>query len=537
MNLSLSKALRISVFSLLAFAGSGLFAGWAEQRLEEMSVEEKIGQLFIMPACPLRGEDHLEDLRRALQEFHVGALILKQGEVETQLKLIEKLNTFSALPLLCTGDAEFGLGMRLKDTLSFPRNLTLGAIQDMRLIYELGKEIGRECRAAGLHLNFAPVADVNINPENPIIHMRSFGDNPEEVAKRAVQFMLGMQESGVSGCAKHFIGHGDTRVDSHKALPIIPFSRERLNSVELYPFKQLADAGVMTMMTGHLLVPELDPENPVTLSSKIVSGVLKEEIGFSGLVISDALNMKAMSLYAETDKVALGALLAGHDLLLYGDHIAPNIDEILRIQLPQAFNGIKRALEEKTLSHAQLDKHVLRVLQFKERLNLHKSEQTRSKEVTTEYARGLKRRLFRRAITMERNEGARLPFGERTRVGLIQIGGENPAISALFKAQGADLLSISNVPHAVYDALVVTFCNVNLLKPNFGLPEADLKALKKLKIPKAFILFGTPYAIPILPYSEALVIAYEEDPDAFEAACDLAYGKLTPYGRLPITLR
>ncbi|MBI2742908.1 MAG: hypothetical protein HYX48_03225 [Chlamydiales bacterium] len=527
------------VCALLVLMMPQLYAGWAEERLEEMSLDEKIGQLFIMPACPLRGEDHLADLQVAIEKFHIGGIILKQGSSEGQLQLISTLQHLAKVPLLCTGDAEWGLGMRLENTLSFPRNLTLGAIQNKQLIYELGKEIGRQCKIVGLHLNFAPVVDVNINPKNPIIHMRSFGDNPQEVAERAALFMEGLQESGVAASIKHFIGHGDTNLDSHQALPTIPFTLDRLESVELYPFQKLIDKGAMTLVTGHLLVPELDDLMPVTLSRSIVTDLLKKKMGFKGIVISDALNMKAISLFAETDKVALGAFNAGHDLLLYGDHIAPNIDEILRVQLPQAFFGIKRAVESKSLSEEELDQRVLKVLKFKEELKVHMREERASKEeITTLEAKQLKRRLFREAITLVRNERHALPLKPHARAALIQIGRESQLLTDLFKAQGAELVNLTQLPEreGAYDMLIVALCNVNQQQPNFGLKEEELKLLSELRTPTTLILFGTPYALRVLPTTSALIAAYEEDPDTFEAARDLVYGKLIPTGSLPIKM-
>ena len=196
--------------------------------LESMTLEQKIGQMFIIPACELRGDDHFEDLRRLIQQGWVGGILMKQGTAEGQRNLIERLQKLSSVPLLCVQDGEWGVAMRLTDVLSFPRNLTLGAVQDLALLYQLGQEIGKQCKLVGAHLNLAPVVDVNCNPRNPIIHMRSFGEDPLQVAKRGEQIMRGIQSVGVMACAKHFPGHGDTATDSHVNLPIIDHDQKSI---------------------------------------------------------------------------------------------------------------------------------------------------------------------------------------------------------------------------------------------------------------------------------------------------------------------
>ncbi len=520
-----------ALYSVLFFT-SPLFGDWAEDRVKKMSVEQKIGQLFLIPACPLRGEEHFDDLKTIIEKYHVCGAILKQGDAETQLRLIARMQSYSCCPLLCVGDAEWGLGMRLKNTLSFPKNLTLGAIQDTSLIYELGKEIGRQCKMVGLHINLAPVVDVNIDPDNPIIHMRSFGESPDEVAQRAALFTKGLQESGVAACAKHFIGHGETHFDSHKTLPTIPFSFEHIEKFDLLPFRQLIREGVLTVMTGHLFVPQLDAKYPVSFSSTIVQGLLKTKMGFQGVVISDALNMRALTQNTSFGHIALSAFLAGHDLLLYGDHIAPNVDEILHIQIPQAFQALKSACDEQIITSDELDRRVLKILKFKQRLNVKDVPEKLEQPLATPAAQALKRKLFREAITLLKNRDNLLPLKSSSQPILIQVGEKNAQLSELFKKKGVS----ENAKAPSHQ--IVTLCGLNHLLPNFGLSDADLQLLSTLsasKIPTTLVLFGSPYTLRILPEFACLIVAYEDDPDALEGACDVIFGALNPTGKLPVT--
>lgn len=360
----MSKIFILFIFSI----NLSLFGGWAEEKLQELTIEERIGQLFIVPACP-RYES--ETLKNLLKKYHIGAIIVKQGHPLQQVPFLNELQKSSDLPLLCTGDAEWGLGMRMEETLSFPKNGILGRKENWEFIPHVGKLIGEQCRIVGIHLNFAPVVDVNNNEMNPVIGVRSFGSDPQDVAYCSALMVQGMKKGGVLTCAKHFPGHGDTNIDSHKGLPRISHPRERLERMEFIPFKTAIAGGVDAVMTGHLMVPALDPILPATLSHPIVTGLLQEEWGFKGLVITDALNMKALSENYEVGEVAVRALLAGHDLLLYGAHRYDDVHLLLTEVIPIACQAIRDAYREGKISKQALDQHVLKVLQVKEKLRLH----------------------------------------------------------------------------------------------------------------------------------------------------------------------
>lgn len=348
-----------------------LFCGeWAEKTLSAMTLEEKVGQLFVAPLCPLRGEGHREDWLRLLGECHIGSVLTKQSDPESQVRWLNALQVQSKIPLLVTADFEWGLGMRMTGAMTFPRNGELSALSCICLLYEMGREVGRQALRVGVHLNLAPVVDVNNNPQNPIIGIRSFGADPMQVAQRASAYIHGFQSTQALACAKHFPGHGDTTIDSHKALPLIPHSRERLDQVELFPFRQAVQDGVAAIMVGHLLVPSIDPLWPASLSSRCLKELLRKEFGFEGLIISDALNMGALANSYSPEEVALRAFNAGCDLLLYGSHLPEVVDDLLRNQIPRAYRALLAAFREERLSLKELEAAVLRILRAKEKVDL-----------------------------------------------------------------------------------------------------------------------------------------------------------------------
>ena len=288
---------------------------WVDEQLSEMSLKEKIGQLFIHTVAPLQTQRNKNNIYAAIKEYKVGGLLFSGGQLSDQVLLTNYAQSLAEVPLLITFDGEWGLAMRLKGTPRFPRNRVLGCIQDNELLYEYGKEVARQCKEIGVQINFAPVADVDINPRNPVINTRSFGGDPKNVAQKVVAYSRGLEDGGVLSVAKHFPGHGDTEVDSHKALPVLNFDRARLDSIELFPFKEAVKAGLGGMMVGHLQVPVIEPIGglPSSLSRNVVYDLLTDELAFKGLIFTDALAMKGV---AGNGNVSLQALKAGNDMVL-----------------------------------------------------------------------------------------------------------------------------------------------------------------------------------------------------------------------------
>jgi len=519
----LTRSIQFLVFFAL-FPILLLAQSWAEKTLSELTLDQKIGQLFMPPACPLREEDHRRDWAVLVEKHHIGNAILKHSDPLTQIKFLNDLQSGSNIPLLIAADAEWGLAMRMKQTIAFPKNQTLGAMGDLDLIFQVGAEIGRQAKQVGIHLNLAPVADVNTNPANPVIGMRAFGEDPIQVAACVAAMVRGMQSAGILTCAKHFPGHGDTSVDSHHALPLVPHARDRLETVEFVPFRRAIQEGVDAIMSAHLLVPAIDSERPSTLSFACLTGILREELGFGGLIVSDALNMKAL---ADTpEEIAVGAFQAGCDLLLYGDHFDPNIDKILKEDVPRAWKALKRQFEDGTLSEERLNGSVAKILRAKERLGLHLttklSEEGIAASLHSEEAVRLKKRLFKEAVVLRGDPSSLLP----KKTAYLIIGGPDEmskAFSAVFSAApDLDLAERIRLSDQLkdFDAVAIAVHQFGPRERNYGFSPDCIDLIRSL--PKSILcLFGTPYALSLFSHPGPLLIGFENDPDAQEAVLSI----------------
>lgn len=292
---------------------------WVESTLASLSPRRQMAQLLHVAGWSNRGQEHEDDLMNLIENYGIGGIIFFQGNPTRQLELTHQYQQASAVPLLISIDAEWGLGMRLDDSLSFPHQIALGAVQNDQLIYDMGRDLGEQCRRMGIHMNFAPCVDVNVEPANPVIGFRSFGSDPDLVARKAKAYMEGLQDAGILAVAKHFPGHGDTNVDSHLDLPVLQHGRHRLESVELAPFRSLIRDGISAIMPGHLQVPSLDktPDIGATLSYPIVTELLKKHMQFKGLAVTDALDMKGVAKHFPPGEIELRAFKAGNDMLLF----------------------------------------------------------------------------------------------------------------------------------------------------------------------------------------------------------------------------
>ena len=383
---------------------------WVETRLQGMSLKEKIGQLFIHTVAPQDTEPNRRNIRNAVKEYKVGGLLFSGGQLSTQVVLTNFAQEMAETPLLMTFDGEWGLAMRLKGTPSFPKNRVLGCIQDNELLYEYGLEVARQCREIGVHVNFAPVADVDNNPLNPVINTRSFGGDPKNVADKVIAYSRGLEEGGVLSVSKHFPGHGDTNVDSHKALPVLNFSRERMDSIELYPFRQAIQAGLGGIMVGHLEVPAFS-KKPASISTEILS-LLQDELGFKGLAFTDALEMKGISNNAN---LCAQTLIAGNDMLL-----APR-------NLKRELDGVLNAVKNGQLTEEQITEKCRKVLTFKYALGLHQRQFVQlsglEQRLNHPGVQQLIDRLEKAAVTVVSNDGGILPLDvDQKKVAVLNIG-------------------------------------------------------------------------------------------------------------------
>ena len=328
---------------------------WVDSIYDRLSFEERVGQLFMVAAYSNKDSTHIKGIDKLINDYKIGGLIFFQGGPDRQAKLTNRYQAESKIPLFIGIDGEWGLSMRLDSTYRYPWNMTLGAVQDMKLIEKMGEQMAIQAKRMGIHFNFAPVLDINTNPLNPIIGNRSFGEDKFKVTERALALMKGIQSQGVFATGKHFPGHGDTATDSHYSLPFVNFSKERLNDVEFYPYKKLFSEGLASIMVAHLNVPSIEPmpNYPTSLSYNVVTNIVKDELGFKGLIFTDALNMKGASNYMQPGDIDLEAFLAGNDVLLFTENV------------PVAIEKFRQAYADTILSEARLQYSVKKILAYK----------------------------------------------------------------------------------------------------------------------------------------------------------------------------
>lgn len=521
---------------------------WADSMYQSMSLEEKLGQLFIIRAHSNLGASHEATVEQLIQKYKVGGLCFFQGTPERQVQLINRFQSVSpSVPLLITMDAEWGLGMRMaQSTISFPKQLMLGAIQNNRLIYEMGKEVARELKRTGVHVNFAPVADINNNPNNPVINDRSFGEDRYNVTVKSYMYMKGMQEQGVMACAKHFPGHGDTNVDSHYDLPVINYQKDRLDSLELFPFRHLSAYGIGSMMVAHLNVPTLDSRTnrTTTLSQNTVTNLLKGELNFKGLIFTDALEMKAVSKNFKNGEVEAEALLAGNDMLCL-----PN-------DMGAAISSIKKYLEEGKISMDRVEESVKKILISKYQLGLKRfrpiSEKGVREYVNSLEAKSLKRKLCQEALTLVRNPDNLIPISDKLSDAAsvsIGVGGKTPFQKRLDSfgefthfQLGKTITAATRTSMinrlAKKEVVFVSLHNMNkYASKDFGVSSDVRSFISELNAQTKVVLvvFGSPYSLKFFDEVNWVLEAYQEDDVIQDLSAQALFGVFSVRGRLPVT--
>src|SRR5690606_10139075 len=375
---------------------------WVDSVMSTLSPDERIAQLIVVAAWSNRDGKHKQEILDMINQHKIGGLIFFQGGPGRQAALTNAYQSASRVPLLIAMDGEWGLGMRLDSTISYPYQMTLGAVQDETLIYEMGARIAHQMRRLGVHVNFAPVADVNNNPDNPVINYRSFGEDKFNVARKSIAYMRGLQENNVLATAKHFPGHGDTDTDSHHSLPNIGHTRERIDSLELYPFRQLISEGIGGIMVAHLNIPALDDSGvPSTLSRPIVTDLLRNELGYKGIIVTDAMNMKGVTGSNPAGVVDKDAILAGNDMLEFTEDV------------PRAVAEIRQAIRRGQISQAEIDARCRKMLALKQWAGLDRFQPIPlahiAGEVNTPHDKLVRRKLIEHAITVLKNENNAIP--------------------------------------------------------------------------------------------------------------------------------
>ncbi len=525
-----------------------LYSQWVDSLINTMTLNEKIGQLFMVAAYSNRKKEHEDKIVKLIKNQKIGGLIFFQGTPEKQIDLTNRYQSVSKVPLLIAGDWEWGLSMRLKNTVRFPRQMMLGAIQNDSLIYEMGAEIARQIKAVGGHINFAPVVDINNNPKNPVIGSRSFGEQRERVTELSYMYMKGLQDNRVLAVAKHFPGHGDTDTDSHKDLPIILHPRTRLDSVELYPFKQLFNEGLGGVMVAHLFVPVLDStkNTATTLSRKVSWELLKEQMNFKGLAFTDALNMKGVSKFFKPGEADLKALLAGNDVLLFPKDV------------PKAVAMIKKAIKDKRLSLEELEGHLRKILALKQWSGAYKyqtvSKESISKQLDNDDVVSLRDKLINNAITLVYNDNT-LPIQnlEGLKIASVAIGEsqENAFQKSLALYTDVKAFQIKKYPTQAdwnalekklkgYDLTIFSFHKTNRRpSKNYGISLASMKFVEKFarKHPTVLNCFANPYALSKfkdIQNFKALVVSYNDWEATQKISAQKIFGATAFSGHLPV---
>lgn len=518
---------------------------WVDSVYQQMTLDEKIGQLFMVQAFSNKGEAHEKTIINQVKNLHIGGIIFSTGDPKSQAVFNNKLQATAKLPLLIGMDAEWGLSMRLKETYAFPWNMTLGAIEDNTLVKLTGRHIGEHCKRLGVHFNFAPVVDINTNPKNPIIGNRSFGEDRDNVTTKALAFMQGMQSAGVLANAKHFPGHGDTETDSHKTLPSISFSEKRIDSVELYPYKRLIKEGLASVMVAHLNVPSLEPRDgyPSSISHNIVTNILKNRLGFEGLIFTDALGMKGASNFSSPGDVDLAAFLAGNDVLLMSEDVG------------KAAEKIKEALNQKTISEERLAYSVKKILMAKYKVGLNHFKPVELEHLNEDLNRLeddlLSEELFENAITVVKNKADLLPLRqlETKSVAYVPMGDESGSdfLKELQKYTKVHEIKSDNLDDLItklsgYNTVIIGFHRSNDTPwKSYKFTDKELVWLYEIARTNRVILdiFVKPYALldlSTIENIESIVVSYQNSRIAQEKSAQLIFGSVGAKGHLPVSV-
>ena len=520
---------------------------WVDSILNSMTIDQKMGQLFMIQAYSNLDTVHENKIKEMIQKYHVGNLIFMQGTPSKQVQLTNTYQSLSKIPLMIGFDGEWGLDMRLQNTYKFPWNMTLGAIQDNTLIRKFGEHLGRHAKRVGIHVNFAPVVDINTNPLNPIIGNRSFGEDKQNVTQKAIAFSQGMQSEGVLANAKHFPGHGDTATDSHLKLPVLTFNRQRLDSVELYPYKRVFDAGMASVMTAHLSIPVLEsnPKLPTSLSPSVVTDLLKEELGFLGLIFTDGLNMKGAADYSSSAEIDLAAVLAGNDVLLIPQDV------------PATISLMKNSIQTGALSPERIDESVRKILlaKYKVGLHLYKPIDTLNlvKDLNTIEDEVLHRKLVKNSITIIKNKKNILPVEDlkkHKKIAYVALGDDTgdqflDALAKYSKIHKVDSNNLNEVLDTLkdFDLVVVGFHKSNAHPwKSYEFSNQELVWLHEISRKNKTILtvFASPYSllnIKSFTNLEVVLVAYQNSEIAQEITAQTIFGAIEATGKLPVSIK
>ena len=516
---------------------------WVDSIYAQMNFEEKVGQLFMVAAYSNKDTVHVNSIDKLIKENKIGGLIFFQGGPGRQANLTNRFQSKSKVPLFIGIDAEWGLSMRLDSTYKYPWNTTLGAVRDLKLIEEVGKNMAQEAKRIGAQFNFAPVIDINTNPKNPIIGNRSFGEDKMNVTDHAVALMQGIQSQGVFCTGKHFPGHGDTALDSHYALPLVSFSKDRIEKVELYPYKRMFDEGLVSVMVAHLNIPSLEPRDnyPTSVSYNVVTDLLQNELGFDGLIFTDALNMKAASKFLKPGDIDLEAFLAGNDILLFAENV------------PLAVQKISEAYQTGLITDDRIAKSVKKILhyKFKAGLNHYKPIETKnlSSDLNTTFKDALQYQLYEHATTVLKNKDNILPIKNLDqKIAYVKLGDDTNSsfVTTLKKYTEVTEVSDTNldsleVKLKEFKTVIVGYHKSDKAWKKHDFSDTELLWLQDIAKKNTVILdaFTKPYSLSTIPNFddfEGVVMSYQNSDISQIVGAELLFGAIESQGKLPVSI-
>ena len=521
---------------------------WVDSVYNSLTLEQRVGQLICMRANQ-PDKPFYEDVAKYIKKYNIGGVCFFRADAEAQVKKTNEWQALAQTPLMVSIDAEWGLAMRVNKTLAYPYQMTLGAVADDQLIYEMGQQVAEQCQRMGIHVNFAPVVDVNSNAANPVIGMRSFGENPENVGNKGVAYAMGMQSKGLITSMKHFPGHGNTSTDSHLTLPTVTRTMDEVRDIELAPFRKMIEGGVNGAMVGHLYFPAIEKvkNTSSSLSYGVVTDLLKEEMGFEGLIFTDGLDMKGVSEKVRNDSVPYVAFMAGNDVL------------ILPHDVPFAIKTIKAAAERDPVAEARLEESCKKILRYKYRAGLNNYKALSTENLMTDLKKKsyieLRQQLYDEAITMLRNENQVIPLANNKKIAVVTIGNTKNDVNSGLVERGFSTTSFVVEKDKIasksaewlkkleaYDLVVVSIEKTTMFaNKNYGINDATVNFFNRLVAQNDVILnlFACPYALDMFRINnsvKAVVVGYQDEVPAVDAVVRLLAGELEPHGTLPVSV-
>lgn len=506
---------------------------WVDKTYRNLSQDEKLGQLFIVALYTNKGEDYISQIRNIVTNDKIGGLILMQDDAAREINLVNEFQQKSKVPLMIGMDAEWGLFQRIATAHKFPWAMTLGAIQDKNLVYQMSAKIAEDCHRMGINWDFAPVVDVNTNPNNPIIGNRSFGSEVNNVISSALSYSNGLQDNNILAAIKHFPGHGDTSTDSHLDLPLVSHNTDRLNTVELAPFKALMDKGIGGVMVAHLYVPSLESGKgiPASVSKNIITGLLKDKLGYKGLIITDALNMGAVANKYKPGELDALAFKAGNDIMLFSQGVS------------EGKKLIQKAIDKGEIPQSRVEESVKKILLTKYFLGLTqytpKNPENINTDLNNDSHKTLVQNLYANALTLLKDEKKLLPLTGKQ---IYYVPLEEAPYQTFANRLGNNVMikkagEINTIPAG--STVVVGFHkdNSTAYKP-YKISAESKNVLADLTKNQNVILnvFGSAYALKDIDISKVstVLVSYENNDDSMNATADALNGKTKIWGRLPV---